>query len=105
MQTRSLRRSRSSCKAEKLVLLSDVDGIYLRAGDPETKLSQLTATEAADLIQTGAAAGGMIPKLKISSSCSKRGVGSAHIINGNTRNSLLAEVFTDEGTGTMISAS
>jgi len=90
--------------AEKLVLLSDVDGIYLRAGDAATKLSRLTATEAAELIATGAASGGMIPKLQSIIEPIRRGVKSAHIINGNSRNSLLAEVFTDEGTGTMIGA-
>jgi len=90
--------------AEKLVLLSDVDGIYLSAGEPESKLSRITATEALDLITTGAAAGGMIPKLQNIIGLLKRGVKSAHIINGNSRNSLLAEVFTDEGTGTMVSA-
>jgi len=91
-------------QAEKLVLLSDVDGIYLRSGEPESKLSQLTANEAAELIKTGAASGGMIPKLQNIIALLNRGVGSAHIINGNSRNSLLAEVFTNEGTGTMISA-
>ena len=91
-------------QAEKLVLLSDVDGIYLRAGAPETKLSRLTASEAADLIATGAASGGMIPKLQSIIEPLNRGVRSAHIINGNSRNSLLAEVFTDQGTGTMIAA-
>src|ERR1041385_3468442 len=90
--------------AEKLVLLSDVDGIYLRSGEPETKLSQLTGSEAAELIESGAASGGMIPKLQNIIELLRRGVKSAHIINGNSRNSLLAEVFTDEGTGTMISA-
>ena len=91
-------------QAEKLVLLSDVDGIYLRAGDASTKLSRLTATEASDLIATGAASGGMIPKLQSIIELLNRGVKSAHIINGNSRNSLLAEVFTDQGTGTMIGA-
>src|SRR5438034_2190047 len=51
-------------QAEKLVLLSDVDGIYLRAGEPQTKLSRLTADEAAGLIEKGSASGGMIPKLQ-----------------------------------------
>jgi acetylglutamate kinase len=92
-------------QVEKLVLLSDVDGIYLRSGEPETKLSRLTADEAAELIKTGAASGGMIPKLQNTIALLNRGVRSAHIINGNSRNSLLAEVFTDEGTGTMIAAS
>src|SRR5258708_3365428 len=51
-------------KAEKLILLSDVDGIYLREGKPETKLSRLSATEAEALIRDGQATGGMIPKLQ-----------------------------------------
>jgi len=92
-------------KAEKLVLLSDVDGIYLKAGDPQTKLSRLSADGAEELINNGSATGGMIPKLQNIIQLLRRGVKSAHIINGNSRNSLLAEVFTDEGTGTMIAAS
>jgi acetylglutamate kinase len=90
-------------EAEKLVLLSDVDGIYLRAGEPETKLSHLTAAEAEALVKSGTATGGMIPKLQSIINLLSRGVKSAHIIDGNSRNTLLAEVFTDEGTGTMIS--
>lgn len=91
-------------KAEKLVLLSDVEGIYLKTGEPQTKLSRLTADEAEELIDNGSATGGMIPKLQNIIQLLRRGVKSAHIINGNSRNSLLAEVFTDEGTGTMIAA-
>ena len=91
-------------QAEKLVLLSDVDGIYLRPGELDTKLSRLTAADAEDLIKSGSAAGGMIPKLQNIIELLRRGVKSAHIINGNSRNSLLAEVFTDQGTGTMIAA-
>jgi acetylglutamate kinase len=91
-------------RAEKLVLLSDVDGIYLRAGEPDTKLSRLTADEAEDLIRQGSATAGMIPKLQSIVELLRRGVRNAHIINGSARNALLAEVFTDKGTGTMISA-
>ena len=91
-------------KAEKLVLLSDVDGIYLRAGEPETKLSRLTADEAQRLIENGSATGGMVPKLQSIVELLSRGVKSAHIIDGTMRNALLAEVFTDKGTGTMITA-
>ena len=89
-------------KAEKLILLSDVDGIYLSAGDPKTKLSRLTADEADDLIARGAATGGMIPKLQSITALLRRGVHSAHIISGTNRNALLSEIFTDKGTGTMI---
>jgi acetylglutamate kinase len=91
-------------EAEKLILLSDVDGIRLRADDPLTKLSRLSVDEAEGLIQNGQATGGMIPKLQSITQLLRRGVRSAHIINGSSRNALLAEVFTDEGTGTMISA-
>jgi acetylglutamate kinase len=91
-------------KAEKLILLSDVDGIYLRAGEPNTKLSRLTADEAEELIRAGTATGGMIPKLQSITELLRRGVHSAHIISGNNRNALLSEIFTDSGTGTMIVA-
>ncbi|HSE15832.1 MAG TPA: acetylglutamate kinase [Pyrinomonadaceae bacterium] len=91
-------------QAEKLILLSDVDGIYLKAGDPETKVSRVTAAEAGELIASGAASGGMIPKLQSIIVLLQRGVHSAHIISGNNRNALLSEIFTDKGTGTMIVA-
>ncbi len=91
-------------QAEKLILLSDVDGIYLTAGDPQTKLSRVTAAEAGELISNGSASGGMIPKLQSIIVLLERGVHSAHIISGAKRNALLSEVFTDKGTGTMIVA-
>jgi len=91
-------------KAEKLILLSDVDGIYLTAGDPGTKVSRVTAKEAGELISSGAASGGMIPKLQSIIVLLERGVHSAHIISGAKRNALLSEIFTDKGTGTMIVA-
>jgi len=91
-------------QAEKLILLSDVDGIYLTAGDPQTKLSRVTATEARELISNGSASGGMIPKLQSIIVLLERGVHSAHIISGTKRNALLSEIFTDKGTGTMIVA-
>jgi len=81
-----------------------VDGIYLRADEPATKLSRLSVTEAEALVRAGVATGGMIPKLQGIIALLRRGVGSAHIIKGTERNALLSEVFTDEGTGTMISA-
>ena len=89
-------------KAEKLVLLSDVNGIYTDANDENTKLSRLTVAQAAEMIESGKATGGMIPKLQNLINILERGVNSAHVIGGNVRNALLSEVFTDEGTGTMI---
>src|ERR1700754_3128316 len=78
-------------QAEKLVLLSDVDGLYLTAGDPDTKVSRVTAAEAGELISTGAASGGMIPKLQSIIVLLERGVHSAHLISGAKRNALLSE--------------
>jgi acetylglutamate kinase len=91
-------------QAEKLILLSDVDGIYLKPDDAQAKLSRLTAVEADELIANGAATGGMIPKLQSITTLLRRGVHSAHIISGTNRNALLSEVFTDKGTGTMFVA-
>ena len=88
--------------AEKLILLSDVNGIYLDANDETTKISQITGQQAAELIENGKATGGMIPKLQSLTKILELGVKAVHIINGNRRNALLSEVFTDEGTGTML---
>jgi acetylglutamate kinase len=91
-------------KAEKLVLLSDVNGIYLNPNDENTKISRVNVREAKEMIDNGSATGGMIPKLQNLISLLNRGVKSAHIISGNDRNALLSEVFTDQGTGTMLVA-
>jgi acetylglutamate kinase len=88
--------------AEKLILLSDVNGIYLNENEEDTKLSRLTAADARHLIDSGRATGGMIPKLESLIGLLGRGVHSAHVISGSKRNALLSEVFTDEGTGTML---
>jgi len=89
-------------QAEKLILLSDVDGIYLRPGEAETKLSRLSVDEAEALLHSGAASGGMIPKLQSITALIRRGLRTTHIISGTNRNALLSEIFTNEGTGTMI---
>ena len=88
--------------AEKLILLTDVNGIYLDETDEDTKVSRLAVADARRMIESGQATGGMIPKLENLISLLGRGVTSAHIISGKTRNAILAEVFTDEGTGTMV---
>lgn len=91
-----------SLKAEKLILLSDVNGIYSDPNEESTKINQLTVKEAEEMIASGAATGGMIPKLQSLISLLQRGVRSAHIMSGSIRNAILSEVFTDEGTGTML---
>jgi len=93
-----------SLKAEKLLILSDVNGIYANPDDESTKINRLTSKEAAGMIANGTATGGMIPKLQNLISLLQRGVHSAHIMSGSMRNTILSEVFTDEGTGTMLVA-
>lgn len=93
-----------SLKAEKLLLLSDVNGIYADPNDESTKIDRMTLAEADEMLASGKAIGGMIPKLQSLISLLHRGVRSAHVISGTMRNTILAEVFTDEGSGTMLVA-
>jgi len=88
-------------QAEKLVLLTDVDGILLDRSDPSTRISRLSVEEAERLVKGRVVSSGMLPKISAIAHLIRRGVRSAHIINGNKRNALLHEVFTDEGAGTM----
>ena len=86
------------------MLLSDVNGIYADAADETTKIDRLSLAEAEQMIADGTATGGMIPKLQSLISLLQRGVRSAHVMSGSMRNAILSEVFTDEGTGTMLVA-
>jgi acetylglutamate kinase len=89
-------------QAEKLILMTDVDGILLDKNDPSTRISRLNVEEAEALVKEKVVSAGMLPKIAAIAHLIKRGVRSAHIINGSKRNALLREVFTDEGAGTMI---
>ncbi|HUK91818.1 MAG TPA: acetylglutamate kinase [Blastocatellia bacterium] len=88
--------------AEKLILLTDVNGIMRDPKDPSSRISRLSVDEAEQLVLDRTVSSGMIPKVSAIAGLIRRGVGSAHIINGSYRNALLYEVFTDEGAGTMI---
>lgn len=88
-------------KAEKLILMSDVNGVYLDPKDPSTKISKVTPSSAQKMIEAGQATAGMIPKLQSLTKLVQSGVRAAHIISGTERNALLSEIFTDSGTGTM----
>ena len=88
--------------AEKLILLTDVDGILRDIQDPASRISRLTVEQAEQLVRDRTISTGMLPKVAAIASLLRRGVRSAHIINGSRRNALLYEVFTDEGLGTMI---
>jgi len=89
-------------QAEKLFLLTDVDGVLLDRNDPSSRISRLTVDEAEQLVHERVVSEGMLPKIAAIAHLIRRGVRSAHIINGSRRNALLYEVFTDEGAGTMI---
>ncbi len=89
-------------KAEKLIMMTDVDGILLDRDDPSSRISRLTVEEAERLVAERVVSSGMLPKIAAIARLIRRGVRSAHIINGSKRNALLYEVFTNEGAGTMI---
>jgi acetylglutamate kinase len=91
-----------SLKAEKLIYLTDVDGIYRDINDNNSLISSITVKELQNLIDSGIATGGMIPKLTSIIRAIERGVNKVHIINGTIPHSLLIELFTDEGIGTQI---
>ena len=91
-------------QAEKLILLTDVDGILRDRNDASSRISKLTVEEADRLVRDRVVSAGMLPKIAAIAHLIRRGVCSAHIINGSRRNVLLHEVFTDEGAGTMFSA-
>ncbi len=90
--------------AEKLVFLTDVAGLRAVPDDPSTLIHQATAEDLDHLVSTGAANGGMIPKVESCARAVRFGVGSAHILDGRTPHALLLEVFTDQGVGTMVKA-
>jgi len=89
-------------KAEKLVYLSDVNGVRRDKSDPDSLIHSLTAAEARDLIRNGVIDSGMIPKVEACLDTLAKGVRKVHIIDGRVRHSLLLEVYTSTGVGTEI---
>ena len=88
--------------AEKLVFLSDVNGVLLDENDESSRIESLTADRARELIANGTIYGGMIPKVEACLETLDRGVGKVHIIDGSIRHSVLLEVYTTDGIGTQI---
>jgi acetylglutamate kinase len=86
-------------RAEKLVLLTDVQGVQGRDG---ALVPTLTAEEARDMIAGGVIAGGMIPKIECCIEALRGGVQQAHVIDGRVKHALLLEVLTNEGVGTEV---
>lgn len=89
-------------KAEKVIFLTDVRGLLRHPPDETTLIPRLTLAEAKRLLESGSIEGGMIPKLHGCILALEQGVRRAHIIDGRLEHSLLIELFTDEGIGTMI---
>lgn len=89
-------------KADKLVLLTDVPGLLMDPKDSESLISILRISELDDYIERGIVAGGMLPKVKCCEEAVTGGVGRTHIIDGRVPHSILLEIFTDEGIGTMV---
>ena len=88
--------------ASKLILLTDTNGVLTDKDDPDSTISELNIGKAREMLATGKADRGMIPKLEGAIYAIEQGVGSVHLINGSAENSLLVEVFTHSGHGTMI---
>jgi len=88
--------------AEKLIFLSDVNGVRQNKDDPDSLIHSLTANQARDLIRTGAIDKGMIPKVEACLETLDKGIRKIHIIDGRQRHSLLLEIYTNKGVGTEI---
>lgn len=88
--------------AEKLILMTDVEGLYKDFSDKSSLVSEITTAEARQWIAEGIVDKGMIPKLEACASAVEDGVPRAHIIDGRRAHALLIELFTDTGIGTMV---
>lgn len=88
--------------AEKLAFLTDIEGVRKVADDPETLISELSLTEAEELINNGNIGGGMLPKLNNCIDAIENGVSRVHILDGRIPHCLLLEIFTNKGIGTAI---
>ena len=90
--------------AEKLVYLTDIEGIRRDVADPSSLISTISADELQSLLTDGTVTEGMIPKVASCVAAVKGGVGHAHILDGRVPHALLLEIFTNQGIGTMVTA-
>ena len=88
--------------AEKLIFVSDVNGVRLDRDDPESRIDTLVPDQARQLIADGVIEEGMIPKVEACLETLEKGVGKVHIIDGRIRHSVLLEIYTTAGVGTQI---
>ncbi|MBR1728821.1 MAG: acetylglutamate kinase [Selenomonadaceae bacterium] len=89
-------------KAEKLLLLTDTEGVYKDFNDKSTFISTLKADQAREYIKSGVIVGGMIPKVEACLRSIQAGTKKTHIIDGRLPHSIILELFTDHGLGTMV---
>ena len=89
-------------RAEKMLLLTDVEGVYQDFTDKESLISQLRMDEAKEYIRSGVIDGGMIPKVEACLRALEAGAHKAHIIDGRLAHSIILEIFTSRGIGTMV---
>ena len=88
--------------AAKLVFLTDIEGIRMDENNPDSLISKIKPQDALDLITKGNIKGGMIPKTECCVKAVQNGVDSVHIINGKINHSILLEIYTKDGIGTVI---
>ena len=92
----------SAIDAEKLIILTDVPGVLKDPSDQNSLINEIHVSEVPELIEKGIITGGMIPKIETCVRAIENGVKSCHIIDGRKKHSLLLEIFTTNGIGTMI---
>lgn len=90
--------------ADKLVFLTDIEGLYKDINDKASFISRLTVSRAEELIAGGCIGGGMLPKLNNCTDAIRQGVNRVHILDGRIAHCLLLEIFTNQGIGTAIIA-
>jgi acetylglutamate kinase len=89
-------------RAEKLIFLTDVEGLRVVPDDPTTLIHQANLDVVAEILRGGGAVGGMKPKIEACAQAVRGGVDRAHILDGRVPHALLLELFTDSGVGTMV---
>ena len=94
----------AAMKAEKLIFLTDVDGIRLNENDASSLIPRISVKEIEKLIEDNVITGGMIPKVMACIKSVKMGINRTHIVSGKVPHPVMLEIFTDTGIGTMITA-
>jgi acetylglutamate kinase len=91
-------------QADKLIFLTDIEGLRVVADDPTTVIHQASVEVIDEIVRSGGAQGGMMPKVEACARAVRAGVNRAHILDGRVPHALLLELFTDSGVGTMVLA-